>query len=78
MWSCYQGAAIKAWVILALPARSHGGGGGWWMVVNDDGGGGWWWMMVADDGWWCSLSLVPSRAALEQYQCIYFFCQEIY
>lgn len=31
--------------------------------------------MVADGGggWLCSLSLVPSRAALEQYQCIYFF-----
>lgn len=34
-------------------------------------------MMVADDGGG-ALSLVPSRAALEQYQCIYFFCQEIY
>lgn len=37
----------------------------------DDGGG--WWMVVV------VLSLTgPSRAALEQYQCIYFFCQEIY
>lgn len=30
-------------------------------------------MVVDGGGWWCSLSLVPSRAALEQYQCIYFF-----
>lgn len=44
------------------------------MVVDGDDGGGWWWWMVVDGGgWWCSLSLVPSRAALEQYQCIFFF-----
>lgn len=30
-------------------------------------------MVAGGGGWWCSLSLVPSRAALEQYQCIYFF-----
>lgn len=36
MWSCCQGAAIKAWVILALLARMVAmvvDGGGWWMVV---------------------------------------------
>lgn len=32
--------------------------------------------MVVDGRWWCSLSLVPSRAALEQYQCIYFFVKK--
>lgn len=33
MWSCCQGAGIKAWVILALPARMEVNGGGWWWMV---------------------------------------------
>lgn len=45
MWSCCQGAGIKAWVILALPARMVAGGGWWMMEVDGGDGGGWWWMV---------------------------------